>query len=35
MSRVALGGLGTILPSRALAQDALTKGKETTEKMKK
>jgi hypothetical protein len=35
MSRVALGGLGTILPSRALAQDALTKAKETTEKMKK
>ncbi|MBU6412578.1 MAG: hypothetical protein KGS45_03825 [Planctomycetes bacterium] len=35
MSRVALGGLGTILPSRALAQDALAKAKAATDKMKK
>jgi hypothetical protein len=35
MSRVALGGLGTILPSRALAQEALSKAKETADKMKK
>jgi hypothetical protein len=35
MSRVALGNLGVILPSRAMAQDALSKASETAEKMKK
>lgn len=35
VSRVALGGLGAVLPSRAMAQDALNQAKAATEKMKK
>lgn len=35
VSRIALGGLGTILPGRVLTQDALSKAKAATEKMKK